>query len=113
MEEEQGRLYSTSCCEKSVEALELLLDVEGCDVNVAGALGITPLMTQALSGNVELVKRLLEVRGIDVLEGNDAGRTALDNALAAARLSPWIVSALRKAQMRQWGGGGGGAVDEA
>ena len=61
--------------------IELLLDVEGIDVNLADqVVGITALMQAVFQNNIELVRLFLDQKGIDVNRQNKEGKTALDYA---------------------------------
>ena len=65
----------------SMAVIELLLDVEDIDVNLADqVVGITALMQAVLQNNTELVRLFLDQKGIDVNRQNKAGKTALDYA---------------------------------
>ena len=91
---------------ESVEALELLLAVEGCDVNARNYYGRTLLSetctfvvdcgSKRTETTQKVVARLLEVPGIDVLAEDDDGDTARDMCS-----DDDVIEMLREAEERQ------------
>jgi ankyrin repeat protein len=63
--------------EGNVEAVKILLSVDGIDVNAGEKMGYTPLHRAASSGHVDVIKALISHKDIDVNKPNNTGWTPL------------------------------------
>ncbi|KAG2022453.1 ankyrin repeat domain-containing protein 50 [Coprinopsis cinerea AmutBmut pab1-1] len=80
-------LGATALALASPEVLDLLLEVDGIDVNARVQGGNTPLMYACFRGDEKSVSRLLGVKGVDVNIQDSRGYTALMLALEACWLA--------------------------
>ncbi|TFK19421.1 ankyrin, partial [Coprinopsis marcescibilis] len=81
-------------CSGQLHIVQLLLEVEGIDVNAVDADQKTALMLAVQEGHHNIVKVLLQAKGIDVRGADDDGRTALAHSLRNPNGSTGAAEAL-------------------
>ena len=69
--------FYAACHEGHVDAVRVLVEAGGCDMNKAMDDGDTPLYAACQEGHVDIVQLLVEAGGCDMSKAVDDGRTPL------------------------------------